>query len=115
MTRSGLLWKLARSSLVKYGCPLGILLHAPRAAEDRTGFVRQTHMFGTQTADSQRAWPACRGGFVACWCYMELAQGAKGKLSWRANVSWSREVVGNSLEELMYRGVVKLCETLLKS
>ena len=38
---------------------------------------------------------------------MELAQGAKGKLSWRANVSWSREVVGNSLEEPMYRGVLK--------
>ena len=46
---------------------------------------------------------------------MELAQGAKGKLSWRANVSWSRGVVGNSLDELMSRGVVKLCETLLKS
>ena len=81
------------------GYPLGILLHAPRAAEDRTGFVRQTHMFGTQTADSQRAWPACRGV-----CSVVVLSGTSLK-----------ELKGNSLGELMYRGVVKLCETLLKS
>jgi len=35
-------------------CRWGNLLHAPRAAEDRTGHVMRAHMFGTQTADSQR-------------------------------------------------------------
>ena len=100
---------------MKYERPLGTLLHAPRAAEDRTGFVRQTHMFGTQTADSQRARPTCRGGLWRVGVIWNSLKELKGKLSWRANVSWSRGVVGNSLDELMYRGVVKLCETLLKS
>ena len=98
------------------GYPLGILLHAPRAAEDRTGFVRQTHMFGTQTADSQRAWSTCRGGVCSVVVLpgislTELKGNSPGELMYRGVA----ELWATLLTSLMSRGVVELCETLLKS